>query len=93
MLADTSMKVAQGIPFLAVTNEDIQFGAERLTWRSYTAVEALRTARRVELIDKYEFAKAAIDENSETFVVHFAALEDSEPTVHLSWASLLAALQ
>ena len=82
LLADTSIKVALGMPFLALSNADIQFGAGRLTWRSYTAAEVLPTARRVELIDKHEFAKAALDENSETFVAHVAALEAPEPAVH-----------
>ena len=69
------------MPFLALSNADIQFEAERLTWRSYTAAEALRTAKRMELIDKHEFAKTALDENSETFVVHVVALEAPEPAV------------
>ena len=93
LLADNSIKVVLEIPFLALRNADIQFGAERLTWRSYTTAEALPTARRVELIDKHEFAKAALDENSETFVVYVAALETPEPAVHPSRASMLAALQ
>ncbi len=45
LLAETSMKVVLGMPFLAFSNADFQFGAERLTWRSYTAAEALPTAR------------------------------------------------
>ena len=64
-----------GIPFLTLSNADIQFAAKELTWRSYTAAEALPTTKRVEFIDKKEFAKAALDEESETFVVHVAALE------------------
>lgn len=32
----------------------------------------------MELIDKHEFAKAALDENSETLVVHVTALEAPE---------------
>ncbi len=91
-LADTSMKVVLGMFFLAFSNGDIQFGAERLTWRSYTAAEAFPTAGQVELIDKHKFAKATMDENSETFVVHGAALEAPEPAVDPSWAPLLAAL-
>ena len=63
------------MPFLTLSNADIQFAAKELTWRSYTAAEALPTTKRVELIDKKEFAKAALDEESETFVVHVAALE------------------
>ena len=92
LLADTSIKVVLGMPFLAFSNADIQFGAERLIWRSYTAAEALSTAKREELIDTHELAKAALDENSETFVVYFAALEAPELAVHPSQASLLAAL-
>ncbi len=47
----------------------------------------------MELIDKHEFAKAALDENSEMFVVYVAALEASELAVHFSQAHQLAALQ
>ncbi len=92
LLADTSIKVFPGMPFPAFSSADIQFGTERLTWKSYTAAELLLTARRVELIDKHEFAKAALDENSKTFVVHVAALEAPEPAVYPSRAPLLAAL-
>ena len=93
LLADTSMKVVLRILFLALSNADFQFEAERLTWRSYTAAEALLTARQMELIDKHEFADAVLDENSKTFVVHVAALEAPELAVHSSRAPLLAALQ
>ncbi len=40
LLANTSMKLVLGMSFLAISNADIQFGAERLTWRSYIAAEA-----------------------------------------------------
>lgn len=75
LLADTSMEVILGMPFLSLSNADFEFGAGELAWRIYTAAEALITARRVELIDKHEFAKAALDENPDIFVVHVAALE------------------
>ncbi len=90
LLVDTSVEVVLGMPFLSLSNADFQFSAEELTWRSYTATEALPTTRRVKLIDKKEFAKAALDENSETFVVHVAALEASKPAgmlIHLSRAA------
>ncbi len=93
MLTDTNMKVVLGMPFLAFSNADIQFGAEKLTWRSYITAEALPTARRVELIGKHKFAKAALDENSETFVVHVVALEAPSPAVNPSRAALIAAMQ
>ena len=69
------MQVVLGMPFLTLSNADIQFVGKELTWRSYTIVEALPTTKQVELIDKKEFSKAALDEESETFVVHVAALE------------------
>ncbi len=75
LLAGTSIEVVLGMPFLALNNADFQFGAKELTWRSYTIAEALPTTSQVELIDKREFAKAALDGNSETFVVYVAALE------------------
>ena len=93
LLADTSMEVVLGMPFLALSNADIQFDTESFTWRSYSTAEALPTTRRVELIDKHEFAKAALDENSETFVVHVAALEALELAIHPFRAPMLAALQ
>ena len=57
LLAETSMEMVLEIPFLALSNADIQFAEKELTWRSYTAAEALPTTKRVELIDKKEFAK------------------------------------
>ncbi len=47
----------------------------------------------VELIDKREFAKATLDENSETFVVHISALDVAESSIHPSRAAQIAALQ
>ncbi len=79
LLADTSMEVVPRVPFLYLSNADVDFGAVELIWRLYTAAEALSTTRRMELIDKKEFVKAALDENSETFVVNMAALEASKP--------------
>ena len=73
LLADISAEVVLGMPFLTLSNADVQFVEKELTWRSYTTAEALPTTKRVELIDKKEFAKAALDKNSETFVVHVAS--------------------
>ncbi len=76
MLVDTIMEMVLGMPFLSLSNADVKFAEQgKLTWRLYTTAEALPTTSRVELIDKREFAKAALDENSETFVVHVAVLE------------------
>ncbi len=76
LLADTSMEVVLGILFLSLSNADVEFAELRkLTWRLYTVAEALPTTRLVELIDKREFVKAALDGNSSIFMVYVVALE------------------
>ena len=53
------MEVVLEILFLIFSNTDIQFVEKKLTWRFYTSVKTLPITKRVELIDKKEFAKAA----------------------------------
>ena len=91
LLADISAEVVLGMPFLTLSNADVQFVEKELTWRSYTTAEALPTTKRVELIDKKEFAKAALDENSETFVVHVASL-NLVPGIHPDREAQIASL-
>ena len=54
---------------------------KELTWRSYITVEAIPIFKRVKLIDKKKFAKAALDENFETFVIHVASF-NLVPEIH-----------
>ena len=61
--------------FLTLNNSEIEFAKKELTQRSYTAAEALSTTKWVDLINKKEFAKAALDEEFEIFMVYVAALE------------------
>lgn len=63
------MEMILGIFFLAFTNAKVEFRAERLSWSLYTTIEALPIARLVEQINKQQFARATLDENSETLVV------------------------
>ncbi len=76
------MEVVLRMPFLALSNVNFQFNAEKLTWRTYTTAKALPITSWVKLIDKREFVRAALDKNSETFVVHVSALEAM--TIHSS---------
>ncbi len=92
MLADTSLEEVLGMPFLALSNVDFQFGAEKLTLRIYTVVESLPTTSWVEFIDKREFAKVMLDENSETFVVHVSALDVAESSIHPFQAAQITTL-
>ena len=63
------------MPFFTFSNADIQFAEKELIWRFYTAAQALTTTKQVELIDNKEFAEAALNKESETFVIYVAALE------------------
>ena len=51
LLADISMEVVLGMPFLSFSNADVQFAEKELTWKTYTTEEALPTTRQVEIID------------------------------------------
>ena len=79
------------MPFFYLSNANVQFIEKKLTWRTYIIAKALRTTKRVELIDKKEFAKAALDGNFETFVVHVASLNLS-PGIHPDKAVQIASL-
>ena len=92
LLANTSMEVVLEMPFLILSDIDIQFAEKKFTWRSYTTAEALPTTRRVELIDKKEFVAAAMDKDSETFVVHVASIIEIM-LIHLAREAQIAALQ
>ena len=89
LLADISAEVVLSMPFLTLSNADVQFVEKELTWGSYTTAEALPTTKRVEIIYKKEFAKAALDENSETFVVYVASLDLK---IHLDREAQIASL-
>lgn len=82
--AEIRVEVVLGMLFLIFSNADIHFPKKHLTYRSYTIAEAQPTTKRVELIDKKEFAKATLHENLKTFVVYVAALKALKMTIHPS---------
>ena len=51
LLANISMEVVLGMPFLTLSNADVQFAEKELTWRTYTTKEAFPTTRQVEIIN------------------------------------------
>ena len=85
------MKVVLGMPFLILSNADVQFAKKKLTWRTYITKETLPTTCWVKLIDQKKFAKAALDENIEAFVVHISSLK-SRMTIHPARKAQLALL-
>ena len=90
LVANISPEVVLGMLFLTLSSADVDFSGRKLRWKTYTTEKALPTTRRVELVGKKEIAAAALDPESETFVVHVAslssnALPSSSPLdVHLS---------
>ena len=79
--------------FLTLSKADIRFAEQKLVLRTFTAAKALPTTKTVEMIDKSEFAAAALNADNETFVVDVAAL--AEPTtmpIHSSCQAQVAAL-
>ncbi len=92
MLADTSIEVVLGMPFLSLGNADVEFAElGKLIWRTYTTAEASLTTSRVELINKREFARTALDKNSETFVIYVSVLKAT--TIYPFRATQIAVLQ
>ncbi len=74
LLADISPEIVLEMPFLTMSNADVDFQSRDLQWWSYTIGEVLPTTRQVELIGKKEFEAAALDPKQEAFVVHVATL-------------------
>ena len=73
-MADTSIEIVLGMPFLTLLNVDMQFVEKKHKQKSYTNAEVLPTTKRVELINKREFVAATLDKNAETYVIHVVIL-------------------
>lgn len=70
LLAKTSRKMVLGMLFLSFTNIDNQIVEKELVWRTYIAIEALPTTRRVKRINKKDFTKAVLYKDVELFVIN-----------------------
>ena len=89
LLANVSPEVVLGMPFPTLRGADIDFSSRELRWRTYTTKETLPTTKRIKLVDKKEFAAAALDPEHETYVVHVASL-DVHPSRRPQISSLIA---
>ena len=85
------MKMVLGMFFLTLSNADVKFAEKELTWRTYTTKKVLPTTQRVKIIVRKKFAKAALDENVEAFMVHVSSLK-SKMTIHSARKAQLALL-
>ena len=52
LLANISLEVVLGMPFLMLSKADIWFTEQELVWRSYMAAKTLLTTKRVVIINK-----------------------------------------
>ena len=82
LVADTKFEVVLGMPFLKISNADIAFSEGTLMWKSYTTNKALPTTKQVQLVHPKEFVIAALDTDSETFVMHVAIRKWEEMVVN-----------
>ena len=80
-MANTKFEVVLRMLFLKLSNADMSFGKETLTWKSYTTNKALLITERVQLVDPKELVIAALDADSETFVVYMAIRKQEEMTI------------
>lgn len=83
LLADTSIEIILAMLFFIFSNTNIEFVKKESTWRSYTIAKALAITKKVQLINKKYFAKAALNKELNTFVIYVTALEALEITIHL----------
>lgn len=75
---------------LTFTNVDIEFIEKKLVWRTYIGVEALFTIRRVELIEKKNFAEGKLNKNMNLFVVIVNSVRLCSRTIHLAQKTQMA---
>ena len=61
LVANVSSKVVLEIPFLTLSDTDVNFLVRELWWRTYTTKKALLTIKYIELVGKKEFAAAALN--------------------------------
>ncbi len=94
LLANVKPDVVLKMPFLTISNADVDFQAQDLQWKSYTTRDALLTIRQVELIRKKEFAIVALDLEHKAFIVYVTAFSiDSDDEVHPSKKAQIAHLK
>ena len=86
------MDIVLEMPFLTLSNADLWFAEEDLTWRTYMATDALPTTKRVQIINWKEFVKATLDPNKKVFIVYVATIT-LEMAIYLACQAQIALLK
>ena len=81
LVANTKFEIILEMLFLKISNTDIAFGKEILTWKPYTINKALPTTEHIQLVNPKEFVIVALDMDSKTFVVHVAIQEQEKMAI------------
>ena len=93
LFANIGLEVVLGMLFLTFSKANIRFAEQKLVWKTYIAAEALPTNRRVEIIDKREFAVVALNADNKIFVVYVMALAKlTTMPIHLACQAQVTAL-
>lgn len=91
LLAKVKPDIDLEIPFLPMSNADIDFQAQDIQQRSYIIENMLPTTRKVELIGKKEFAVAILNLDYKRFIIYIPALNiNSDTKVHPSKRAQIA---
>ena len=73
LLTDFNIDVVLDMLFLILSNVNIHFVRKKLTKGFYITTKALLFTKQLEIIDKKEFIKTALDKNVEVFVMHMTS--------------------
>ena len=82
LMANTIFEMVLGMLFLNISNADISFNKGTFMWKFYIINKVLPITKHVQLIDPKDSVIAALDINSETFVIHVAIKELEEMPVY-----------
>lgn len=84
MIADTSINIILRIFFLIFSNENIHFIKKKLIRRFYITIKTLLTIKKVQLINKKEITKIALDKNIEIFIIYINSISlDFKMTIYI----------
>ena len=71
-MANTKFEMILKIPILKISNIDVSFDKKTLIWKFYIINKALPTTEPIQIADLKKFVIAALDVNSNTFMIHMA---------------------
>ena len=78
LVANTKFEVISGMFFLKISNANVLFGERTLTRRTYTTNKVLPTTKQVQIVNPKKLVIAALDVDSETFVMYMAIWEQKK---------------